>query len=70
MPTGLALDESRQILYLSDMQNHRVRAVNLRVGKTYQAEVSGQASLTDSSDYETRPLPLNLSKSIVFIRTL
>lgn len=52
MPTGLALDESRQILYLSDMQNHRVRAVNLRVGKTYQAEVSGQASLHGPEGHE------------------
>eukprot|EP00746_Dinoflagellata_sp_MGD_P142704 gnl/MRDRNA2_/MRDRNA2_75637_c0_seq1.p1 gnl/MRDRNA2_/MRDRNA2_75637_c0~~gnl/MRDRNA2_/MRDRNA2_75637_c0_seq1.p1 ORF type:complete len:572 (-),score=58.20 gnl/MRDRNA2_/MRDRNA2_75637_c0_seq1:120-1835(-) len=52
MPTGLALDESRQILYLSDMHNHRVRAVDLRVGKTYQAEVPGQAVLNGPQTHE------------------
>lgn len=45
MPTGLALDEPRQILYLSDTHNHRVRAVDLRMGATYQAEMASHARL-------------------------
>lgn len=38
MPTGLALDVSRQILYISDTHNHRVRAMNVHVGHVYEAE--------------------------------
>jgi len=46
MPTGLALDVSRQILYVSDTNNHRVRAVALRIGNVYQAESNVADGLT------------------------
>lgn len=38
MPTGLALDTSTQTLYVSDTHNHRVRSLDLRVGRVYEAE--------------------------------
>jgi len=38
MPTGLALDVSRQKLYISDTHNHRVRAMDLSIGRVYEAE--------------------------------
>eukprot|EP00747_Dinoflagellata_sp_TGD_P024784 gnl/TRDRNA2_/TRDRNA2_130794_c0_seq1.p1 gnl/TRDRNA2_/TRDRNA2_130794_c0~~gnl/TRDRNA2_/TRDRNA2_130794_c0_seq1.p1 ORF type:complete len:623 (+),score=70.34 gnl/TRDRNA2_/TRDRNA2_130794_c0_seq1:51-1919(+) len=50
MPTGLALDVSRQVLYISDTSNHRVRKVELKVGKVYQAEDEGVTSTTTRID--------------------
>lgn len=39
-PTGLALDATRQVLYVSDTSNHRVRKIGLDNGRVYQAEVN------------------------------
>lgn len=48
-PTGLALDTTRRILYVSDTSNNRVRSIQLDPGRVYQAEQNWTLPLADGS---------------------
>eukprot|EP00930_Biecheleria_cincta_P063378 TRINITY_DN48905_c0_g1_i1.p1 TRINITY_DN48905_c0_g1~~TRINITY_DN48905_c0_g1_i1.p1 ORF type:complete len:621 (-),score=77.36 TRINITY_DN48905_c0_g1_i1:51-1913(-) len=62
MPTGLALDATTSTLYISDTQNHRIRALSLRPGRFYQAEAADN-SVTMSGPAARLTCPTSVAPS-------